>query len=390
MPKRRAKLLVSRLKVAAVLLGGLAAVVPSAYATPASGAALSRALAAPASLPGCLAGQIVGSAATPNGAGYWLVGSDGGVFSYGNAAFAGSMGGKPLNKPMVAIVPTQSGKGYWEIAADGGVFAYGDAAPPASNPLPGMTLNAPIVGAARIGASGLELVAADGGVFALGGAPFYGSMGGKPLNAPVTSISAASTGDGYWLSGADGGVFAYGNAAFLGNAVSSPSCSAPPPSSNGSTIVQLATDIMNGDAEHGWNGGQVPYSWGGGHGTSPGPTVGTCSDGYHGPSPCWAGSTTGVDCSGFARWVYYLAYGTDVLGGGNTNSELGRMTQVTTPQPGDLAFFGTHGSYGYQTRHVGIYIGNGNMINALKTGTYVKAIKVSSVSGLLGYWHYSG
>ena len=100
-------------------------------------------VSAPGSIPGCLAGQIAGSAATPSGAGYWLVGSDGGVFSFGDAPFAGAMGGKPLNKPMAAIVPTQSGHGYWEVAADGGAFAFGDAVPPASNPLPAMTSTPP-------------------------------------------------------------------------------------------------------------------------------------------------------------------------------------------------------------------------------------------------------
>jgi hypothetical protein len=41
-------------------------------------------------------------AATPTGSGYYLVASDGGVFSY-NAPFLGSMGGKHLNAPMVGI-----------------------------------------------------------------------------------------------------------------------------------------------------------------------------------------------------------------------------------------------------------------------------------------------
>ena len=40
-------------------------------------------------------------AATPSGGGYWLFASDGGVFNYGDATFQGSMGGTPLNKPVV-------------------------------------------------------------------------------------------------------------------------------------------------------------------------------------------------------------------------------------------------------------------------------------------------
>ncbi len=33
---------------------------------------------------------VVGMAATPDGQGYWLVASDGGVFSFGDAGFHGS------------------------------------------------------------------------------------------------------------------------------------------------------------------------------------------------------------------------------------------------------------------------------------------------------------
>ena len=46
---------------------------------------------------------IVGIAATPDGGGYWLVASDGGIFSFGDATFYGSEGGTPLNKPIVGI-----------------------------------------------------------------------------------------------------------------------------------------------------------------------------------------------------------------------------------------------------------------------------------------------
>jgi hypothetical protein len=66
-------------------------------------------------------------ASSPDGGGYWLVASDGGVFSYGDAAFYGSAGGTPLNKPVVGMAPTPYGGGYWLVASDGGVFSYGDA-----------------------------------------------------------------------------------------------------------------------------------------------------------------------------------------------------------------------------------------------------------------------
>ena len=70
---------------------------------------------------------VVGMAATPDGGGYWLVASDGGVFAYGDAQFYGSTGSITLNKPIIGLIPTLDGGGYWLIASDGGVFAYGDA-----------------------------------------------------------------------------------------------------------------------------------------------------------------------------------------------------------------------------------------------------------------------
>jgi hypothetical protein len=71
---------------------------------------------------------MVGMAATPTGRGYWTVASDGGIFSFGDAAFFGSMGGKPLDQPMVGMAATPTGRGYWTVASDGGIFSFGDAA----------------------------------------------------------------------------------------------------------------------------------------------------------------------------------------------------------------------------------------------------------------------
>jgi hypothetical protein len=67
-------------------------------------------------------------ASTPDGRGYWLVASDGGIFAYGDARFYGSTGNLVLNQPVVGMASTSSGRGYWLEAADGGIFAYGDAA----------------------------------------------------------------------------------------------------------------------------------------------------------------------------------------------------------------------------------------------------------------------
>ena len=56
--------------------------------------------------------------------GYWLVASDGGIFSFGDARFYGSTGGIKLNQPIVGMAATPSGRGYWLVASDGGMFAF--------------------------------------------------------------------------------------------------------------------------------------------------------------------------------------------------------------------------------------------------------------------------
>ncbi|HEY3238593.1 MAG TPA: hypothetical protein VGL92_03430, partial [Acidimicrobiia bacterium] len=59
--------------------------------------------------------------------GYRLAATDGGIFSYGDAAFYGSTGAVKLNQPIVATAATPAGKGYWLAARDGGIFAFGEA-----------------------------------------------------------------------------------------------------------------------------------------------------------------------------------------------------------------------------------------------------------------------
>ncbi len=162
---------------------------------------------------------VVGIAATPDGNGYWLVAADGGVFAFGDARFYGSMGGRKLTRPIVGITPAPSGNGYWLVAADGGVFAFGGARFFGSTG--SMSLVAPVVSlAASPDGNGYWLVAADGGVFAFGDARFFGSLGGVNLAKPVVGAAASPDGNGYWLVASDGGVFVFGDAGFHGSAAS--------------------------------------------------------------------------------------------------------------------------------------------------------------------------
>jgi N-acetylmuramoyl-L-alanine amidase len=141
---------------------------------------------------------VVGMAATLDGKGYWLVASDGGIFTFGDAAFDGSTGAMHLNAPIVGMAATPDGKGYWLVASDGGIFTFGDAAFDGSTGA--MSLNAPIVGmAATPDGKGYWLVASDGGTFTFGDAAFYGSEGGAPLEAPAVGMAATPDNHGYWL-----------------------------------------------------------------------------------------------------------------------------------------------------------------------------------------------
>jgi hypothetical protein len=151
---------------------------------------------------------------------YWAVASDGGVFAFGGLPFYGSMGGTPLNQPMVGMAPTGTvlradGRGYWTVASDGGVFSFGSAQFHGS--MGGRPLHLPMVGmAADPATGGYWTVASDGGVFAFD-APFFGSMGATQLNKPVVAMAATPDGGGYWLFASDGGVFCFGDAQFFGS-----------------------------------------------------------------------------------------------------------------------------------------------------------------------------
>ena len=165
---------------------------------------------------------IVGMAATGDNGGYWLVSSDGGIFSFGPSAhFYGSTGAISLNKPIVGMAATPDAGGYWLVASDGGIFSYGDAQFFGSTGA--IHLNKPIVGMATTpDGLGYWLVASDGGIFSYGDAQFYGSTGALNLAQPISAMAAMPDGSGYWFSANDGGLFNYGGAPFYGSGADNP------------------------------------------------------------------------------------------------------------------------------------------------------------------------
>jgi len=86
----------------------------------------------------------LGGPATSSGVGMVSAAADGGIFAFG-APYQGSLGGRPLNSPIVGMSYDPASGGYYEVAADGGIFAFG--------------------------------------------APFRGSLGGQPLNSPIVAMA---------------------------------------------------------------------------------------------------------------------------------------------------------------------------------------------------------
>jgi hypothetical protein len=193
---------------------------------------------------------IVGMADDAATGGYWLVASDGGIFSFG-APFFGSASGLPLNAPIVGMAATPDGRGYWLVTAAGGVYSYGDATYFGSGPASGPQY----VGLTPTpDGRGYWLVSSAGGVFSFGDATFFGSAGGLRLNKPIVGIAAAPNGGGYWLVASDGGIFNYGDAAFYGStgaiALNKPVVGmAPTPDGGGYWLVASDGGVFNyGDA----------------------------------------------------------------------------------------------------------------------------------------------
>jgi cell wall-associated NlpC family hydrolase len=89
---------------------------------------------------------------------------------------------------------------------------------------------------------------------------------------------------------------------------------------------------------------------------------------YGGSSP------SGFDCSGLTQYVYGQA-GISIPR--TASAQQSAATPVSSPQPGDLVFFG------YPAWHVGIYAGNGMMIDSPKPGTTVSYRSI--FSGVSGY-----
>lgn len=88
----------------------------------------------------------------------------------------------------------------------------------------------------------------------------------------------------------------------------------------------------------------------------------------------WGGTTTsGLDCSGFTKLVY-AHFGINLPRVSRDQAKVGTYVPISQAQPGDLVYFGET-----NVTHIGIYIGNNQMIHAPSPG---KSVMISSIT-----WH---
>ena len=159
---------------------------------------------------------IVGIAATPDGKGYWLVASDGGIFNYGDAGFHGS----PAKRP-----PGQADRGHRRHPGWQGLLAGGVGRGHLQlrrRRLPRLDRqHAPEQAhrghRRRPGWRGLLARAPTAASSAFGDATYYGS-GPACRRQPVKAIVPTPDGDGYWVVSANGTAAGFGDAGAQGSA----------------------------------------------------------------------------------------------------------------------------------------------------------------------------
>ena len=337
--------------------------------------------------------SVVDIVPTPDGAGYWAGETDGRVTAFGDAGSFGDAAGKSLSHPVIGMASTPDGAGYWLVASDGGVFSFGDAAFHGSTGAEHLTK--PIIGMASTpDGAGYWLVASDGGVFSFGDAAFRGSAAAENLSAPATGIVSTADGAGYWVYTASGRVFGYGDAAALGSGA---------PGTSGTPVIEM---IAAGDGKGYWlvNGageirgfgadGSTPadpfaamaetalpaqYATAGPPPASPPPSLDQRAEGFAmgqvgKPYSYGATGLGAYDCSGLV-YRSFLEQGVTLPRTAAGQYGAGAHYPLSQAQVGDLVFWSSGGSI----YHVGIYVGNGNVVHATHSGSTVQVMSISSV-----------
>jgi cell wall-associated NlpC family hydrolase len=85
----------------------------------------------------------------------------------------------------------------------------------------------------------------------------------------------------------------------------------------------------------------------------------------------WGGNTpdSGLDCSGFVRYVFQDTLGMTLPRRAEEMSRVGEKVRVSELKPGDLVFFNTMRR---SFSHVGIYIGDNKFVHSPSTGSTIR------------------
>jgi cell wall-associated NlpC family hydrolase len=94
----------------------------------------------------------------------------------------------------------------------------------------------------------------------------------------------------------------------------------------------------------------------------------------------WGGSTpdSGLDCSGFVRYVFQDTLGLALPRRAEEMSRMGEKVRMADLKPGDLVFFNTMRR---TFSHVGIYIGDNKFVHSPSTGSTIRVDDLDD-----GYW----
>lgn len=92
-------------------------------------------------------------------------------------------------------------------------------------------------------------------------------------------------------------------------------------------------------------------------------------------------SPSGFDCSGFTMYCYKHYYNIKLPHGANMQTKHGRKVSFSSMQVGDIIYF-DHDKNG-KADHVGLYVGNGEMVHASGVKTGVKCVSVSKLKDVL-------
>lgn len=155
---------------------------------------------------------IPDGALSADGQGYWLVGTDGGVFSF-NVPFYGSRGNEADPAAFSSMAADPLGRGYWLCTREGHVYTFGEVL--YYGGVDGASLSPIVRIAAHPNGRGYWLMAESGHVWAFGDAQFYGQSNGATAH-PMVGFAPTRTGNGYWLMSAGGAIFTHGDALYHG------------------------------------------------------------------------------------------------------------------------------------------------------------------------------